>query len=47
MDGATLSPYPHYSWLAHWIAIQPPKFFEIHEGRHVTHRLLLTISGNA
>jgi AraC-like DNA-binding protein len=47
MDGATLSPYPHYSWLAHWIAIQPPKFFELREDRHVTHRLVLTISGNA
>jgi AraC-like DNA-binding protein len=47
MDGATLSPYPHYSWLAHWISIRPPRVFELHEEQHVTHRLLLTTAGDA
>ena len=47
MDGATLSPYPHYSWLAHRIAVRPPNVFAFHEQRHVSHRLLLTITGEA
>jgi AraC-like DNA-binding protein len=47
MDGATLSPYPHYSWLAHWIVIRPPCVFALFEDRYVTHRLLLTTSGDA
>lgn len=47
MDGATLSPYPHYSWLAHWTVIQPPSMFALFEDRHVTHRLLLTTTGDA
>ena len=47
MDGAILSPYPHYSWLAHWITIHSPRVFELHENRHVTHRLLLTTAGDA
>ena len=47
MDGARLSPYPHYSWLASWLSIRPPKVFECHEDRHVTHRLLLTTAGDA
>ncbi|MFN7812113.1 MAG: helix-turn-helix transcriptional regulator [Planctomycetia bacterium] len=47
MDGATLSPYPHYSWLAHRIAVRPPNAFAFHEERHVGHRLLLTTAGEA
>lgn len=47
MDGATLSPYPHYSWLAHWIAIRPPRVFASFEARHVSHRLLLTTGGES
>ena len=47
MNEATLSPYPHYSWLAHWIAISPPRVFAVFEDRYVTHRLLLTTAGDA
>ena len=47
MDGATLAPYPHYSWFAYWLAIQPPRIFAYAEDRHVTHRLLLTTAGDA
>lgn len=47
MDGAALSPYPHYSWLAHWISLRTPTVFALHETRHVTHRLLLTTAGEA
>lgn len=47
MDGATLAPYPHYSWFAHWLAIRPPRIFAYAEDRHVTHRLLLTTAGDA
>lgn len=42
-----LSPYPHYSWLAHWIEIQPPRVYTLVEARHVTHRVLLTTAGDA
>lgn len=41
------SPYPHYVWLAHWLAIHPPQTFTRYECRHVTHRLLLTTTGDA
>lgn len=47
MDGATLSPYPHHSWLAHWIVIRPPRVFELYEDRYVSHRLLLSTAGDA
>lgn len=47
MDGSTLSPYPHYSWLAHRIVIRPPVAFALFEDRYVTHRLLLTTAGDA
>jgi AraC-like DNA-binding protein len=47
MDGARLSPYPHHAWLAHWIAIRPPRVFAVQHERHVTHRLLLTTVGDA
>lgn len=47
MDGARLSPYPHYSWLAHWLVVCPPRAFGIFEDRRVNHRLLLTTAGDA
>jgi AraC-like DNA-binding protein len=47
MDGAMLSPYPHYSWLVHRIAVRPPNAFVFHEQRHVGHRLFLTTAGEA
>ncbi|MEI6239206.1 MAG: AraC family transcriptional regulator [Planctomycetia bacterium] len=47
MDGATLSPYPHYSWFAHWLTIRPPIAFEVYEERHVVHRVFLTTAGEA
>jgi len=43
----TLTPYPHHSWLADWIAIMPPRVFAVVEYRCVVHRLLLTTSGDA
>lgn len=47
MDGDCCSPYPHYSWLAHWIALPSPRVFHLHVRRHVGHSLLLTTSGDA
>lgn len=47
MDRARASPYPHYSWLAHWLAIRRPRVFELYENRHVAHHLLLTTHGEA
>ena len=47
MDAFRCSPYPHYVWFAHWLTIHPPRVFNVYESRHVTHRLLLTTSGNA
>lgn len=40
-------PYPHHSWLAQWLSVQPPQVFDVHERRHVAHHLLLTTSGHA
>jgi AraC-like DNA-binding protein len=47
MDGSDCSPYPHYSWLAHWLAVAAPHVFDVHQCRHVTHHLLLAVSGDA
>jgi AraC family transcriptional regulator len=47
MDGSKASAYPHYSWLAHWVAIRRPNVFELYESRHVSHRVLLTTDGDA
>ena len=47
MSGEHCSPYPHHSWLAHWIGVRPPQVFDVHERCHVAHRLLLTTSGHA
>jgi AraC-like DNA-binding protein len=34
-------------WLAQWIAIQPPRIFDVQECRHVTHHVILTVAGTA
>jgi AraC family transcriptional regulator len=47
MSAEYCSPYPHHSWLAHWIAVRPPQVFDVHERCHVAHHLLLTTSGDA
>jgi len=47
MDACSCSPYPHYAWLAHRIAVQPPSIFDVHECRHVTHHVMLTVTGAA
>jgi AraC-like DNA-binding protein len=47
MDRECSSPYPHHSWLAHWLAVHPPQVFDTHERRHAAHHLLLTTSGDA
>ena len=47
MDAFRCSSYPHYLWFAHWIAIHPPRVFDVYESRHVTHRLVMTTSGEA
>lgn len=47
MDGSTLSPYPHLSWFAYAIAVQPPRAFVLHEYKAVTHRLVVTEQGDA
>jgi AraC-like DNA-binding protein len=47
MSGGHDSPYPHHVWLAHWVAVDPPRVFDLLERRHVGHHLLLTTSGDA
>ena len=47
MDGDSRSPYPHLTWLAHWLFVASPHVFGVHQCRHVTHHLLLTTSGDA
>ena len=47
MEGNRCSPYPHYSWLAHWIGLRSPRVFHLHVRRHVGHSLLLTTTGDA
>lgn len=47
MDAFRCSPYPHYIWFVHWLAINPPNIFNMCECRHVTHRLFLEVSGEA
>ena len=47
MDGDFRSPYPQFSWFAHWLSVEPPRVYGVHQCRHVTHHLLLTTSGDA
>jgi len=47
MDRANFCPFPHYSWLAYTLSIQPPRLFHVHRCRHVTHCLLFTTDGQA
>lgn len=47
MDGDPRAPYPHFSWLAHWLCVESPRVFDVHRCRHVTHHLLLTTEGDA
>jgi hypothetical protein len=47
MAGDFRSPYPQFSWFAHWLAVESPRVFGVHQCRHVTHHLLFTTSGDA
>lgn len=47
MEGENCPPFPHHVWLAHWLTVQPPRVFDVHECRHVAHHLLLTTRGEA
>ena len=47
MDAFPCSPFPHHTWLAHWLAVKPPRIFDVHECRHVTHHIMLTVAGAA
>lgn len=47
MDGARISSYPHFSWLAYPLAVPPPRILAVHQDRHVTHRLWLVTAGHA
>ena len=47
MDGESCPPYPHHSWLAHWLSVQPPLVLDVHERCHVTHHLQLATRGDA
>ena len=47
MDGARSCPFPHYAWLAYRLSIQAPRLFDVHQCRHVTHRVLFTTEGQA
>lgn len=47
MDGAHISSYPHFSWLAYPLGVAPPRILDVHQCRHVTHRLWLATGGHA
>jgi AraC family transcriptional regulator len=47
MKGIHLSIYPHYSWLAHWLIVQPPHVFARYKCEQVNHLLMLTTDGDA
>lgn len=47
MDGDSRAPYPQFAWLAHWLSVESPRVYRVHQCRHVTHHLLLTTSGDA
>lgn len=47
LSAESASPYPHHSWLAHWVAVDPPQVFDLHDRHHTTHHLLLTTNGDA
>lgn len=47
LSAEATSPYPHHSWLAQWVAVDPPQVFDLHERHHATHHLLLTTKGDA
>lgn len=47
MDAFPISPYPHSTWLAQWIAVRPPRILDVHKCRHVTHHVILTVAGTA
>lgn len=47
MEAISCPSYPHYTWLAHRVALEPPRIFDVHECRHVTHHLMLTVAGAA
>jgi AraC-like DNA-binding protein len=47
MDGNTLTPYPHLSWFAYGLTVEPPRVFVLHEYKAVTHRLIVTERGDA
>jgi AraC-like DNA-binding protein len=47
MDACQLSPYPHYSWIGHWLAICPPRVLDVFQCRSVAHRIILTTHGAA
>lgn len=47
LSAESASPYPHHSWLAQWVAVDPPQVFDLHERHHATHHLLLTTKGDA
>lgn len=47
MDDSRLTPYPHLSWLAYGLTIQPPRVFFLHEYTAATHRLMVTEEGDA
>jgi len=47
MDGDPGSPYPQFTWLAHWLSVESPRVLDVHQCRHVAHHLLLTTGGDA
>jgi AraC-like DNA-binding protein len=47
MDGSRLSPYPHLSWFAYGLSVRSPHVFVLHEYKAVTHRLMVTMEGDA
>lgn len=47
MASESCPPFPHHTWLAHWIGVQAPRVCDTFECRHVAHHVRLTTSGDA
>lgn len=47
MRGSGLTRYPHLSWFAYGLSIEPPQAYVLHEYKAVAHRLVITAEGDA
>lgn len=47
MRGSGLTRYPHLSWFAYGLSIEPPQAYGLHEYTAVAYRLFITAEGDA